>query len=560
MDNLNIFENIPKIEQPEEMKVSLFQHQLASVYSMEKRENEKKIIINDNTIDLNISIHANPTGYGKTLSMITLVYRNKMDWKMNEKYSQSNIISMFDGRLKKTENKYYDKIDTTLVLTGQSVINQWYEECLISPLCVAKIISNKDINNTCVFDYDIILVTPSMYNNLILKYHNMAWKRFIYDDPCNIKLSNMRNIISGFIWLVTATPYELLNRNRNKNSFLSDLFGNLTYTSLNLIDYMTIKDDDRFVKQSFNMPPVIYHYHSCYDPVYKIIQNFVTPKIKEMISAGNIIGAIKELGGEETEDITEIVRKKKQKEIEEMESIIKILEVRNIDKEYKETQIAILNKKINHLNIQLNDIDNRYKEILEGDCNICFEKLRDPLMEPNCHNIFCGKCLLRWLEEKNNCPLCKGIINKTKLIYIKNDNSISETKNNSEIKNLKKTKLETILNIIKEKQNGKFIIFSAWNQTFEPIRNMLKTNNILFNEVKGVISVRQKNINEFKFGNTNVVFLNSEYNGSGINMQEASDIIVYHEMDIDTMTQIIGRANRIGRTSSLYVHHLQLEQ
>ena len=87
---------------------------------------------------------------------------------------------------------------------------------------------------------------------------------------------------------------------------------------------------------------------------------------------------------------------------------------------------------------------------------------------------------------------------------------------------------------------------------------MLIDNNINFIEVKGAISTREKNIMSFKNGNTSVIFLNSDNNGSGINLQEATDLIVYHEMSSTTLNQIIGRANRIGRVNSLQVHHLQI--
>jgi len=42
-------------------------------------------------------------------------------------------------------------------------------------------------------------------------------------------------------------------------------------------------------------------------------------------------------------------------------------------------------------------------------------------------------------------------------------------------------------------------------------------------------------------------------------LQEATDIILYHEMSKNTQNQIIGRANRIGRLVSLNVHHLELD-
>ena len=266
-----------------------------------------------------------------------------------------------------------------------------------------------------------------------------------------------------------------------------------------------------------------------------------------MISAGNIAGAIISLGGGTTKNIAELVKQKKLSEIEEFNSRIKILTIRN-----KINKVDLLQKKVDVLNSQIKELDNRYTQMLAGDCNICLEPISNPIMESNCQNIFCGICLLKWLENKTTCPLCREHIHTDQLIYI------GECKVNNAphtvVKQLE-TKINTIVNLLKSKE-GKFIIFSEWDQTFIPIRNVLLTNNIEFIELKGGVKERQTNLENFKAGKIKVIFLNSQYNGCGINIQEATDIIVYHEMNTSTLNQIIGRANRIGRTEPLSVHHL----
>ncbi len=56
--------------------------------------------------------------------------------------------------------------------------------------------------------------------------------------------------------------------------------------------------------------------------------------------------------------------------------------------------------------------------MLNGNCNICFDKIQNPVMELSCHNIFCTKCLLTWLSNKQTCPLCRVNVDISKLIYI----------------------------------------------------------------------------------------------------------------------------------------------
>jgi SNF2 family DNA or RNA helicase len=70
------------------------------------------------------------------------------------------------------------------------------------------------------------------------------------------------------------------------------------------------------------------------------------------------------------------------------------------------------------------------------------------------------------------------------------------------------------------------------------------------------MAVREKIIQEFKHKNLNVLFLHSMESGAGLNLQEATDLILYHPMSEGMKTQIIGRAYRVGRTLPLNIHYL----
>ena len=53
--------------------------------------------------------------------------------------------------------------------------------------------------------------------------------------------------------------------------------------------------------------------------------------------------------------------------------------------------------------------------------------------------------------------------------------------------------------------------------------------------------------------------LNAKHYGSGLNLQMTTNIVMFHKMDENTNIQIIGRAQRIGRTSQLIIHKLLYE-
>ena len=82
-----------------------------------------------------------------TLSIISLIYRDKMKWDLLSPYKQSIVTTYADGRIKKTTVNEYEKNDVTLVLVSHSIINQWYNECQKTPLCVKMITSKQHIDN-----------------------------------------------------------------------------------------------------------------------------------------------------------------------------------------------------------------------------------------------------------------------------------------------------------------------------------------------------------------------------------------------------------------------------
>ena len=93
-----------------------------------------------------------------------------------------------------------------------------------------------------------------------------------------------------------------------------------------------------------------------------------------------------------------------------------------------------------------------------------------------------------------------------------------------------KTKIEKIVQLINDRKKGKFLIFSTYDASFNPICRVLKENKISFVLLKGSSRTRQRNIDKFKQGNIQVIFLNSNFNGAGINLPETTDLILYHKM------------------------------
>ena len=546
------FENneIKIASQPYNLKIKLFPHQLASIHQLEERERNWKIINNNNdVIESKVGIFSDMTGYGKSLSIIGLLIRDKMKWDINEKYENLFLSKIYGyGIIKKFHKSYHNKINCNLIIASQSLINQWKKELEYTNLKFCSLTTRKQTNNCVPSNFDVVIVSPTMYNRLISRFRDVVWKRFIFDEPTHTRIPAMKSVLAGFTWFITATPDMLLwSYGAHRNSFITSLFRyDMDYNDFQIL---TVKNNDNFVKQSYNVPEEIHEYHECYQAVHNMLKSLINQNILEMVSAGNIEGAIKSLGGQRTDNIVELVKQKKKEKLEEIEIRIQRYSRRN-----DEVNLEKWKCEKERIELQIVELENRFKNVLNSNCTICLNKLKNPVMLGCCQNIFCGECILSWLDKKNTCPLCRTQQNKENIILIQ-DKTIEENKKDKPI-DIKMSKQDKIIDIISNKEDGRFIIFSSFDETFCTIRMVLEEHNISYAEVQGRIETRYRKITSFKKGNTKVIFLNSKNNGAGINLQEATDIILYHEMNEHNIKQIIGRANRIGRKEQLIVHHL----
>lgn len=553
------FSSIKMVSQPDNMKVELYPHQLASIFNMERLESGNPIHTTSSKFKSTVlGVQADETGYGKTLSMLGLIIRDKMDWDLDIPYVHEKIKIHAEGLVKNYEVLRFNKLPTTLVLMSQSLIGQWENELNRTSLKYISIKKKQDLTDLQAEEYDAVLVVPTMYNKLVTLYCNCAWKRFIFDEPGNLKVPGMMEVRAGFYWFLTATPTQIFFHHYKcgKGTFMRDIVGT-SFTDFEIIfKGIIIQNSVEFIKSSFEMPKTFHHYHRCYQPIFNVISSFVNDNIKILIESGNIEDAIIALGGDKTSNIVELIKNKKEKEIEELDMRITLYKTRE-DKN-KVTELEI---RKDRLELQIQELEVKFKEMLKSPCNICTEELKSPVLEINCQNLFCGECLLTWLQRKSTCPLCRVNVDSKKLVYLDikvEDKDMKETKNNKPA--LPSTKVEKIVQLIKDKNNGKFLIFSDHDKTFFSISSVLTENDISFVQLRGNIKKIEKNLDSFKNHDVQVIFLNSKYNGAGLNLQESTDIILYHEMNFDSETQIIGRANRIGRTIPLHIHHLQVSK
>jgi hypothetical protein len=415
----------------------------------------------------------------------------------------------------------------SLILVNVSLLSQWTFE-LNRTLLRYKVVYNKnDIENISLDDFDVILVSNNIYNLFSQVYRKKSWKRFIIDEPMSLKFpSAMEPINAKFYWAVTATPIELYTKRRS--GFMNELLPE----DLSMFTRLINKNDDAFVKSSYNMPLTHYTKYKCSKNISNLFEGLVSLNVQEMIEAGSFDDVFTHFNVDENEKtIMGAFRTRKNKRIEELK------------KESSSTQTV---EKIQMIENQLKIFDERLKlYVEENNCILCDNPFGQTIQALSCcQNLFCG------CEYVSPCKVCKSIETSNIIIPFPNFN-----KGNSTI-NISLNKIDTLLNIVGDSVGKKILIFSNYNESFSVIKKFLDEKHLSYLDLKGSKEKRDSTIDLYKTGNINILLLNTILSGAGLNLPETTDIILYHRICSYQEIQVIGRANRIGRQTELAVHYL----
>ena len=609
----NIKAEAPRIEQPKNLKIKLKEHQKSSVYAMLDLESKGEIRLKLNsavstrgTINLPDNAIADDANiFGNNFWYHTWYYRNNGEFKDIEYLINTNfgvlsdkvgagktltVVAMIISSLIPPNNpkiinstqftsiKYLDAIDsikTNLILIPHNLSSQWYKTFIENTKLRVKLIhrhsvldsiksvfkvsddseTQKEIDilpEQCIEHYDVVIVTSSMAQDFFTKYKEVKWSRIIIDEVLSIKLPSDIPWQANFIWFITATPSGLAYI---KKLYIREIFNNLQKVVFN---YLIIKNNDEYVSSSIDLPALNQILIHCLTPkAVGMIKEFVNEEVMNMINAGNIVEAVGRINcNADTDDnIFKAITTKLEKEIHNKKAELKYQSERIADDEnsHKET-LKKLGDKIKSLEDKLKSIEEKIKSYASESCPVCLMDFTNPAVMKCCNNLFCVPCLTM---INGICPLCRApFVLKDLHVIVKSEDTKGKKGKKVETPKELLSKNDNLINLIKKKPEGKFLVFSCYENTNDSIGRQLKENGISFAKLSGSCGVVNNTIDKFNKREIRVLLLNAQYYGSGLNLQMASDIIIYHEMNKELETQIIGRAQRIGRTEPLNVYYL----
>jgi hypothetical protein len=564
-------------------KLTLNEYQIQTIHSMLNLELNKNIDTEDDEqLVTELGVLGNKVGSGKSYCILGLIsHMPKLDVQPVVKYQFSNMIYVIDNR------KTVQIEGCNLIVVPHHIVKTVWEHYLIQTnfnYCIIKRNSFPLDWNT-LKEFDIVLCSSKIYNEFIQECP-FIWSRVIFDEADSINIPACFKPKTRFNWLVTSSLknilfpggyywkddgrmslVRMLTKGIVRTGFIKNTCKSLESMHANyIIQNIIIKLADEYIDTMLNLPASSQMDVLCKSPYYLHVLNGLLPEnIINMLNAGDFESALGLLGCtiDTKTNILKIVNDRfyaKQSNLQAKMLYLNSLQISNIHQEieYHNKKIENTQKQINYVSQQIDSIQSKIETICDKVnyevCPICYDNKNDLCLMKCCMNILCSSCVSSlMLHHHLKCPLCREhIINNNNIVKLRsNDDDVMETTLIS--------KEQTLVNIIKANVSSKVLVFATYENTLGRMENTLLAENIKFKKLVGNQNSINNTIHEYNKGDLNVLLLNAYHHGCGLNLHNTTHIIFYHRMSSELEKQIVGRAQRIGRTSKLSIINLLYE-
>jgi hypothetical protein len=562
----------------DELVGSLFPHQRAALEWMRALETGRggvHVEATEISARSTVGILGEPPGAGKTRTIVALISATSNDPPplLPARFTAKRTIgSLVQFTYKPIEGEREQCGSSSLIIVSASLVAQWQRELSVASATSAPLVVrlNRDVvalRKALEAEEPlppVILVCVRRYSAVVEQMRACDFKprRVVIDEAYHLVRDSalMQRAGTAFTWLVSAMPESPSGNDlvlpRHK-CYWSDL-RTMGRAEMRLVTFRT--SDEALVYPC----EVRTQYHDCLldSAVSYAARAGVAPDVQQMLDANDIAGAIAVLGGTDGEDLMTVVRRRITLDLEatalELSSLqytqrrLDILAVPVAAQQRTLDAVARCEQRRVRLLRDSENVESRFVDALRNDCPICHDELESPVLFTCCQHIFCSECALRWLHSHPRCPTCSSHGFRVEKIATGEERDPNEPRTTAV---RRPTKVEQSERIIAEASKG-VLVYSSHTSGLASLGHKLSEAGFRTSEVKGLSTCRDKALASFAACQTKVLLLDATLNCAGIDLQQVSDIVIYHDMDEKLKHQIIGRGRRINRTAPLNVHYL----
>jgi len=519
----------PQWEQPSSIITPLVAHQKTSIYAMITRELQGETI----------GILADEVGAGKTLTILGFLGALK-EYRQVLQKCIGDALAICDDIAGLITSYVWDppqsQIDTTLIVVPHNIFFAWKETIIATYLSYICIGDKRGLAKDLDFSVDVVLVSAAQYPELIERTRGLgAWKRVIVDEIDSLRMDCFVDPRTHSFWGITSTPFALLTS--ACPGFIESLFQGLPRSKLRPL---LVKNTHEHIATNFTIPMYEETVIHCSKPLeLRLLQPFShVTTIMPYMRASAMGEACKTLLGRIQRKLTI-----KNENVEFLGSLeFNLIELQLYDWALSSWKSGAVSKKRLIANLQDEHL-----------CIHCLQTKHALSVLTCCQLPLCEACK-PYLQF---CPSCTGL--SFDVVPMVDDES-EENKDQTNVETVEPkypTKHHALFQRLEQSPKAKILIFDPSNYSFLQIKKLLKSLKRTFREVKGNGVTIRKIVRDFNSDKTDILLLNTEHYGAGLNLQAADDLILFSELTPTAWTQVLGRGHRQGRKDPLHVYHLQ---
>lgn len=535
----------PRIAQSFDDTCQLYTHQQSAIHAMqclEASQAQPIHISNSTQMQTHVGILADKPGSGKSYTMLahimlqpvisTCIYKPAKNIYLE--YMKFSII----------DSVYNNVLKTNLIIVPRCVHAQWISYCRkhcphMNVFHVSRFTSTtaQDILQN---NYDIVILHENQYKTFItdvdILHENVKFQRVIIDEVDTISISGFVMPHTNFVWMITASPDRVFDGDMQSAGIKRMSHGlGVVCSGINIV----VRNDDQFIDESLLLPQyneTVHRVH-CH---FSAVKNLLPGPVVSALNAGDVHGAITLAGCSTASSDDGVIAAINARIDVKLELLKKSIETAS------EESISIINRRIRDLEQEKINVIERVTYC--DCCPISMDEITNKAIVPCCKRSFEFSNLARALCRSSTCPLCRTPITMDQVIVKPQDNMPDTT-------TISKTKFSVLVDSLKSifaaDKQARILLCSLYNM--EHYSLLLKNNNIKFASLQGTSEQIRKTVERFERGDTNVLLLDARHFGTGVNLQCASHIITVHAMCKNTYRQLVGRAQRPGRSGPLNV-------
>lgn len=537
-----------------------------------------------------VGVLADRVGSGKSFVVLSLV----LSQRAGRAIRRDGAVSSFALGMTSLEapDPAADPARLTLLVVPHNLCAQW--EQYVADFCpddlrtrVVRRAAHLEGLQEELEELELLVVTNTHFNTVaaLLRHRRVRVSRLVFDEADSLHVPRCAHVPAAFVWLVTASYTNLMFPGGRAqydpttravvwsitgigrhNGFIRDLCYSVHgHMPMRVSRLLLVRCADGFVAASLRMRPPEVTQVLCRTPASLLVLNGVVDRaIMDCLNAGDVASALAHVSASNRsseDNIVAVLVDKYERELANWDQRLELVRTRLQfeDEAAREAEAGRLQRKREDTARRIASIRERVAS--SDTCCICYDEIQNKSVAPCCSNAFCFRCINVWLARSRTCPLCKAPLAGASLLVVAPPGQAPAPAPAAAPAAPALDKLghlEAILRRRREESGraAKFLVFSSYDNTFAQVTALLASMDVRHSFLKGNGYVVQSIVDQYKRGDLDVLLVNPSHYGSGLNLENTTDIVLFHKFDSEAEKQVIGRADRFGRTAPLRVWYL----